>query len=151
MMTGHGRDASERPARLETVDAREHQVDQDQLGRLGREVGDGILAAPHVVDRVALVLERQAHRGTDPLVVLDDQDAAHGPIMTRPPRPERAGRSSGLRSAAGTGGYDSQICWGQMAPPIRPKALAPAGVVGLLKFCTFGWAPMAHTVRAYQT
>ena len=37
----------------------------------------------HVLDGVALVLEGQAHGGPDPLVVLDHQDAAHGPIMPR--------------------------------------------------------------------
>ena len=37
-----------------------------------------------------------------------------------------------------------------MAPKIMPKALPPAGVVGLVKFWTLGWAPMAHTVRSYQ-
>ena len=115
-------------------------------GSLGEAV-DGLLAAAHVVDRVALVLEGQAHGRADPLVVLDDQDAAHGPIMARPPRPHgRGGRATTGRLPD----QDSQICWGQMAPPIIPKALPPAGVVGLLKFCTLGWAPMDQTVRSYQ-
>ena len=65
-------------------------------------------------------------------------------------RPTRSGRG-GRGDDGGRVARSSQICWGQMAPPIMPKALAPAGVVGLLKFWTFGWAPMAHTVRSYQT
>ncbi len=45
---------------------------------------DRVLAVGHVLDLVALVLEGQTHGGPDPLVVLDDQDAAHAPIIPRP-------------------------------------------------------------------
>ena len=60
-----------------------------------------------LVDLVALVFEGQAHRGTDPFVVLDQQDAAHSiPIIldeaSDPRRPDDPACSepSGRRPAA---------------------------------------------------
>ncbi len=103
-----------------------------------------VLAAGHVDDGVPLVLESQAHRGPDPLVVLDDQDAAHGPIMARP-------HLLAVGGSRAVGQVSIQIWVGQIAPPMKGKALAPAGVVGLAKFSTLAWAPMAHTVRSAQT
>jgi hypothetical protein len=81
---GHGALPAQGSARLESVHAREHEVDEHQLERVVCESVDRFLAAGHVLDHVALVLQGEAHRRTDPLVVLDDQDAAHRPIMARP-------------------------------------------------------------------
>src|SRR5664280_120274 len=95
--------ASQGPTGLESVDTREHQVDEHQLCRLLCEAACRLLAAGHILHGVALVLQGQPHRRPDPLVVLDDQDSTHRPIMTRPTLPGRAGRPGRIRSSARSG------------------------------------------------
>ena len=57
----------------------QHDVDQHHVGGLALEVLEGVLAGGRLGDLPALVLEGQAHRGADALVVLDGEDArAHG-------------------------------------------------------------------------
>ena len=127
MMIGTALLAPQGPAALEAVHAGQHEVDQRQS--VGASANRSSPSSPlaSVIDRVALVLEGEAHRGPDPLVVLDHQDApAHSPPAQQ-----------------------IQICVGQTAPPIMPKAgCRPAGVVGLLKFCTGSGPDAAHTARS---
>ena len=77
---GHVAGAADRAAELEAVHARQHDVDQYHVGRVRLEEGDGVLAGRGLVDRPALVLERETHGGADSLVVLDRQDPrSHAP------------------------------------------------------------------------
>jgi hypothetical protein len=80
--------AADGAAQLEPVDARQHDVDQHDVGRDAVEQLDRDLAALGLVDGPALVLERELDRRSDALVVLDGQDAgshAHhdGPKTSR--------------------------------------------------------------------
>ena len=52
---------TDRAAQLEPVDARQHDVDQHDVGALALERLDGGLARRHALDRPALVLEGQLH------------------------------------------------------------------------------------------
>src|SRR5690606_1873243 len=63
--------APDRPAHLEPVDARQHDVDQHDVARLALEGGQGLLTGVGLLDRPALVLQCELHRRADPLVVLD--------------------------------------------------------------------------------
>ena len=65
---------AQRAAQLEPVDARQHDVDQHDVGGLAAERLERVLAAGGLLDGPALVLERQLHRRADALVVLDGQD-----------------------------------------------------------------------------
>jgi hypothetical protein len=69
---GHPTDG---PADVEAVDAGEHDVDEDDVGRLALEGVERLLAGVGFLDRPALVLEGQLDGGTDALVVFDGQDA----------------------------------------------------------------------------
>ena len=74
MTIGHVGLAADGPADLEAVDVGEHDVDQHDVGgRLG-ELRQRLLAVLRLVDRPALVLEGQAHRRADALIVFDAQD-----------------------------------------------------------------------------
>ena len=123
---GHGAAAPQGAAALEPVHAGQHEIDQRDVGRrLGEQV-EALLAAGGVLYLVALALQGEPHGGPDALIVLDDQDApAHQPPAQL-----------------------IQIWVGQMEPPIMPKADWPCGVVGLLKFCTFGLPMTAQTARS---
>ena len=72
----HVAGAPQRAAQLEAVDARQHDVDEHDVGRLAVEGVDRLLAAAGLLDRPALVLEGHLDSGADPLVVLDGQDAS---------------------------------------------------------------------------
>ena len=50
--------ASDHPARLETIDPRKHQIDQDQFVGFCTEQSDGIFAIAHVVHVIALLFQR---------------------------------------------------------------------------------------------
>ena len=124
-------------------------------GDLG-EVLEPDLARTCLVDLVALVLERQAHRGADPLVVLHEEDpVAHGrSVIGAGSSVAGVGTSvaSALRGPSDLPErqVDFQI-WGvQTVPTIMPYALAPAGVVGLFQFCTLELATMAQVARSCQ-
>ena len=71
----HVADPADPPADLEPVDARQHDVDQDDVAGIGGEHVECRLAALGLVDLVALLLEDHPHGCSDPLIVLDDQDA----------------------------------------------------------------------------
>ena len=76
--------APDRPAHLEAVDAREHDVDEHHVGGLVLEVLEGVLAGGGLGHLPALVLQGQPHRGADALVVLDGEDArGHAQHPTR--------------------------------------------------------------------
>ena len=84
---GDGGHPAQGAAGLEPIDSGEHEVDQHEFVWLGRKAVDGLLAAADTINGVPLLFQGEAHGGADPLVILDDQDATHGPIMTRPPHP----------------------------------------------------------------
>ena len=110
----HGARPPQLPAALETVHPREHQVDEHHVGRLLGEPLQGDLTRNGLVDVVALVLESQAHRGTDALVILDDQEPAGHDQGWHTPPPLRAEGAGGLTYVL------SQI-WGvQIVPTIIP-------------------------------
>src|SRR5690606_5399620 len=93
---GHPADGA---ADVEAVDAGQHDVDQHDVGGLALEGVEGLLAGVGLLDRPALVLERQLDRGADPLVVLDRQDAGtHGQ--------DRASSARRMCSRARAGGPD---------------------------------------------
>ena len=72
--------AAQRAAQLEPVDAREHDVDEHDVGHLLGERLDRLLAGARPLDRPTLVLERQLDRFADPLVVFNGQDScSHAP------------------------------------------------------------------------
>jgi len=99
---GHRTVAAQRPAALEPVHARQHEVDQRDVGGLGGEAVERVLPAGRLVDLIALTFEGQAHRGANPLVVLDHQDsAAHGSPVPADPgsAPGTLGPLSSSRSA----------------------------------------------------
>ena len=74
--------AADRPADLEAVDAREHDVDQHDVGGVAVERVEGVLAVVGLLDGPALVLEGHLDRGADAFVVFDGQDAGtHRPIV----------------------------------------------------------------------
>jgi hypothetical protein len=64
------------PAALQAVDPRKHEVDQHDVGGSLSEGLEPVLARRRLIDLVALVLEGEAHRGADALVVLDEEEAA---------------------------------------------------------------------------
>ena len=105
MGVGAGRDhddrdvarAPERAAHLEAVDAREHDVDEHDVGRAAGERLERVLTGLGLLDDPALVLERQLHGGADALVVLDGQDAGSHDRQSCPGRASCAGVSSALR------------------------------------------------------
>ena len=148
----HRTGPAELPAALEAVDAGQHQVDEDDIGRLVGEALEPDLTGAGLVDLVALVLEGQAHRGADALVVLHEEDSvAHGRRFIgywsqQVLQPGRRSRSGLLDEDQ----VDFQI-WGvQIVPTIMPYALPPAGVVGLFQFCTFELAITAQVARSCQ-
>ena len=93
------------------------------------------------------------HRGQWSEVGLPDPEPGRSrrPIVTRQRFP-CSGRIHGrFRAGRRVDQWLNQIWVGQMAPVIIPKAGWSAGVVGLFQFCTWGWAPIDHTVRAVHT
>ena len=75
MTIGTSPSCANRPADLEAVDAREHDVDQHDVGRIGLEGVERFLAGGGLDDVPTLVFEGEFDRGADALVVLDGQDA----------------------------------------------------------------------------
>ena len=68
---------------------------------------DRLLAGGRLFDLVALVLEREAHRGTDPFVVFHEQDSVgHDSIVSQlgelGVQAENCGLYSTLRARSGT-------------------------------------------------
>ena len=74
--------AADRAAQLESVDARQHDVDQHDVGLSACEQLDRLLTALCLVDGPTLVLERELDGRADAFVVLDGKDScAHGAMM----------------------------------------------------------------------
>ena len=97
---GHRARAPQLPAALEAVHAREHEVDEHDVGGLLGEALEADLARSGLVDLVALVLEGEAHRGADALVVLDEEDpAAHRSLGRGSSRRSMVTRRPGARAA----------------------------------------------------
>jgi hypothetical protein len=69
------------PDALETVDPREHEVDQHGVGRLAALPDEALLGGGGAGDGVSLVLECEDQRQADPVVVLDHQYGCHVPII----------------------------------------------------------------------
>src|SRR6185437_4271887 len=67
------------PATLETIDVRKHQIDEYDIRPLSAEQREAALTTIGLRDFVAFVLQRQPHRGPDPIVVLNHQDTRHMP------------------------------------------------------------------------
>ncbi len=94
---GHPADGA---ADVEAVDAGQHDVDQHDVGRLALEGVERLLAGVGLLDRPALVLERQLDRGADALVVLDQQDPHAAARRRRTSHPWRFARSTTPTSMA---------------------------------------------------
>src|SRR4051794_8304038 len=65
-------------ADLDAVDVREHQVEDDQRGRLRRHLRERLAAGRRRLDGVAGVLQVERDEGRDRALVLDDQDGRDG-------------------------------------------------------------------------
>ena len=74
-------------AHVESVEAGQHDVDEDDVGGLPGEVRDGLLTVGRLRDLPALVLERQLHGCADSFVVLDRQDSCAHARESRTPQP----------------------------------------------------------------
>jgi hypothetical protein len=78
----HHRDAGGRGValqagqRLPAVDARHHDVEQDQVGALALGLGDAVLAVGRGLDAEARCLEHHLGGDDDQLLVFDDQDGS---------------------------------------------------------------------------
>ena len=69
----------DRATDVEAVDAGEHDVDQDDIGRFTSKRVECVLAACSLLDGPALVFERKPDRCPDALVVFNGEDpGAHG-------------------------------------------------------------------------
>lgn len=67
---------------FEPIDARKHDVDQDDIGWFAEEEHHGFLTTGGLIDDPTLVLEGQFHRGPDAFVVFHRQDSrAHSIIL----------------------------------------------------------------------
>ena len=76
---GHVAGPAQGAAHLEPVGVGKHDVDEHHIGgRLG-ERGERLLSVGRLLNVPALVFEGQAHRGTNPLVVFNGQDAGFHP------------------------------------------------------------------------
>jgi hypothetical protein len=93
--------APEGPAHLESVDARQHEVDEHDVGGPAGEGLQSLLATGRFDDRVALVLQGHPHGGLDPLVVLDSQNACAHAQDDASPDPVGGRISAGLGNLAG--------------------------------------------------
>jgi len=82
--------APQRAAELEAVDARKHDVDEDDVGGRAAERFDGILAARRFFDGPPFVFEGHLDRRTNALVVLDGKNAGSHPAMLPYGRPLHA-------------------------------------------------------------
>ena len=63
---------------LESADARQHQVEHDEVGRVGARELERLLAVAHRPGRVAGALEIAPHDLGDRRLVVDDEDRASG-------------------------------------------------------------------------
>ena len=73
--------SSDASAEFEAVDTGEHDVDQNDVGRLAGELDHAFFTTRRLVDDPTLVLERETNRRTDPLVVFDCQDPRGHAVM----------------------------------------------------------------------
>jgi hypothetical protein len=71
----HRRARAHPPADLEAVEAREHDVEHDEVeGRLA-EAGEGLAAVGGLHDLVAVLAQRKREQRLDRLLVVDEEDA----------------------------------------------------------------------------
>ena len=93
------RSGAQPPAHLDAVDARQHHVEDDEVGWLVARFDERVGTVGHDVDRVALVRERAPERRSEASIVVHHQDPsarAHARMMAGMTDPSwRRGR--GLR------------------------------------------------------
>ncbi len=125
--------AAQVAAQLEAVDARQHDVDQHDVARLTLEEDDRRLAAVRLVDRPALVLERQLDRGADALVVLNGQNPrshnrndAGTRCRSLACRDRRRASQSSARRSSNTPGAATTSPSGSPSVPAKVPERAPA-------------------------
>ncbi len=75
----------ESPADVETVDARQHEVEHDKVGRPGARRGQRVLTGAHRGHAVAFLREVVGDELEDLSLVVDDQDVFVGHGQTLPP------------------------------------------------------------------
>jgi hypothetical protein len=75
---GDARPSPQGPADVETVSAREHDIEDHHLERALRLLGNGALAVAHVRDHDGSVLEVLLREAGEAIVVLDEERADHG-------------------------------------------------------------------------
>ncbi|OPZ48494.1 MAG: hypothetical protein BWY91_03189 [bacterium ADurb.BinA028] len=68
---------SQRTAYLHAGQAREHEVQQHEVGAVGVELGEGVGAGRGDRDREALLLQQVGQRVGEGLLVFHDEDSAH--------------------------------------------------------------------------
>src|SRR5690606_31106787 len=73
----HGTGASDVSADIEAVDGGEHDVEDDQVGRVGGRLGDGGLAVGDGAYLVTRLLEVVRDRRANTRFILDDEDPCH--------------------------------------------------------------------------
>src|SRR5487761_2540777 len=73
---------AQRLAGLEAGHARQHDVDDGDVGGHAREQRDAHLARGRVIDDEVLALEHQPQGGANVVVVFDDQDPGHGSSLS---------------------------------------------------------------------
>ena len=124
-----GADRAEAAQHLEPVDARQPDVEDDEVGRLGRRELEALLAAPRDRDLVPLLLEGVLDASRDGELVFDDQDGGHGAAESTP-RP-LSGRRAGGGAPCGSlpSRHRGRPCAsprpGDPAPPKRARACGP--------------------------
>src|SRR5207244_1991464 len=77
-------------ADVESITARQRDVEDDQIERLARDAIDCSLAVADCIDDVAFTGEAIAQRDDEAFFVLDDQDAALQRRRTRHPTPRES-------------------------------------------------------------
>src|SRR5439155_11062791 len=87
-------------ANREPVDTRQHQVENDEVGRLPSNARHDVLAGEHDVDGVPRFLEIHPHELGDVAVVLDDENAAHGASIAVAINPPHACATAAASRAA---------------------------------------------------
>ena len=81
MMIGIGRRLAQHPAHFQSADARQHQVEHDQIGRERLHQLQRLRAVERGRGRVAGVRQIAIERLADFRIVIDDEDAPHPPIV----------------------------------------------------------------------
>ena len=77
----HVAGAAQLPATFEAIDVGKHEIDEHHVGAVRTENAQAVFGARGLGDLVALILQGEPHRGSDAVVVLNEQDARHAPNM----------------------------------------------------------------------